>query len=363
MLKQRIESLNTDVTINFQDYWSQQVGRNSKIKLHFELEHYDYKVPKKSGKPYLEFWIRDKQNRLYPKQRSRGVRWFLSFYLELKATEAKNTGNRVLLIDEPGLSLHARAQEDVLKVFEDLKSSMQIVYCTHSPHLVRTDKLYRVLAVQRQSEIDDSSETLIYESSKLSEASADTLTPVYSLMGIKLNDQQFIRQKGNIIVPDNTTYYYLKQLSKLSPKYREFNFIPATNQKAIPLLINIMAGWQIEYGILIFGANTNGLVDTIRETTLVDESNNNNILVEKKMELVEDLFSTLDFKKYVLQKREGITETNSEYILTNGLSRKILATNFVNSFDSDQMSTESFDEVTLNNINKLFDRILKLNKT
>ncbi|MGD2035800.1 MAG: AAA family ATPase, partial [Bacteroidales bacterium] len=152
ILKQKIENLNGEITINFQDYWSQNVGKNNKINLNFELEHYDYTHPDKSGKPYLEFWIRDKQERLYPKQRSRGVRWFLSFYLELKATAKQNNVTRVILIDEPGLSLHARAQEDVLKVFEDLRQKMQIVYCTHSPHLINENKLYRILAVQRADE-------------------------------------------------------------------------------------------------------------------------------------------------------------------------------------------------------------------
>ena len=90
ILKQKIENLNSEITIDFQDYWSQNVGKDDKIRLNFELEHYDYTVPEKSGKPYLEFWIKDKQERLYPKQRSRGVRWFLSFYLELKATAKEN---------------------------------------------------------------------------------------------------------------------------------------------------------------------------------------------------------------------------------------------------------------------------------
>ncbi len=81
ILKQKIENLNGEITVDFQDYWHQYLGQNNKIKINFELEHYDCTVPEKSGKPYLEFWIKDKQERLYPKQRSRGVRWFLSFTL------------------------------------------------------------------------------------------------------------------------------------------------------------------------------------------------------------------------------------------------------------------------------------------
>ena len=173
ILKQKIENLNGEISIDFQDYWQQNVGKNNKIKINFELEHYDYTEPDKSGKPYLEFWIKDKQERLYPKQRSRGVRWFLSFYLELKATAKENHINRVLLIDEPGLSLHARAQEDVLKVFEDLKDTLQIIYCTHSPHLIDSSRLYRVMAVQRANE-NENSETVIIDPHSLHEASSDT---------------------------------------------------------------------------------------------------------------------------------------------------------------------------------------------
>jgi predicted ATP-dependent endonuclease of OLD family len=362
ILKQRIEALNSDVTINFQDYWSQQVGKNSKIKLHFELEHYDYTVPEKSGKPYIEFWIKDKQERLYPKQRSRGVRWFLSFYLELKATAAENIGNRILLIDEPGLSLHARAQEDVLKVFEDLKETMQVIYSTHSPHLVKTDKLYRILAVQRAKEDDDNSESLIYEPSMLTQASADTLTPIYSLMGIRLEDQQFINKSKNIILPDTSTYYYIEWLSKLFPELSDINFIPSTDEKTLPLLINIMAGWQVNFAVVIFGSEQKNLLNTILQSTLLDDQYNTKgkVLHLSELELIEDVFSTLDFKKYILLKREGITQTNSEYIYTNDLSRKILATNFVNSVSKEKMNIDIFDQTSKSNIEGLFQKLLKL---
>lgn len=364
ILKQRIETLNTDVTVDFQDYWSQQVGKNNKIKLHFELEHYDYTLPEKSGKPYMEFWIKDNRERLYPKQRSRGVRWFLSFYLELKATAINTNKNRILLIDEPGLSLHARAQEDVLKVFEDLKESMQIIYCTHSPHLVKTEKLYRVLAVQRANQDDDKSESLIYEPSMLSEASADTLTPIYSLMGVRLSDQQVIHGKRNIIVPDTITYYYLHWLSKLFPDFADIQFIPSTGLQSVPLLVNILAGWQLNFGTLLFGTDSAKTYADILETTLISgDKTKNRVCILKNYNMVEDVFSALDFKKYILQKRVGITEKNSEFILLNSLSRQILATNFVNGFNEGKIAFETLDETSKTNITNLFGEIETLLKT
>lgn len=356
ILKQRIEKLNSDVTVDFQDYWSQIVGKDNKIKLHFELEHYDYTVPEKSGKPYLEFWIKDSLERLYPKQRSRGVRWFLSFYLELKATAAgSKNSNRVVLIDEPGLSLHAKAQEDVLKVFEDLKKNMQIIYCTHSPHLIKPEKLYRILAVQRSNENDDKSETLVYEPDMLSEVSADTLTPLYSVMGIRFNNQQFV-QAQNIIVEDVITYFYLTNLASLIPEMSKIHFIPASDLQSISLLINILAGWKLDYGILLFGSNKKDFIKKLENETLLKDSNKR-VKLFQDFNKIEDIFSAVDFKKYVLLKRIGLIDKNSDYIISNNLSRNILAANFVNKVYDNKLTLDDFDETTKENTKELFQGI------
>jgi predicted ATP-dependent endonuclease of OLD family len=359
ILKQKIENLNGEITINFQDYWRQNVGKDNKIRLNFELEHYDYTVPEKSGKPYLEFWIKDKQERLYPKQRSRGVRWFLSFYLELKATARQNTVNRVLLIDEPGLSLHARAQEDVLKVFEDLKDKMQIVYSTHSPHLVDINKLYRILAVQRINENVETSATIILDAKSLHSASLDTLSPIYSLMGTRLNEQQFIQKKNNILIEDAVTYYYLTTVSKLLD-FNDAFFIPASNVSNIPVLVNIMIGWKLDF-IIMLTDNTEAkkVADDIKRNIFInsEEYSKDKVFILNGYSIIEELFSVIDFKKYILHKRVGITESISEYIETNNLSRSILASEFIRHIQDEEIRFSDFDSDTRRNFKMIFDKL------
>jgi predicted ATP-dependent endonuclease of OLD family len=362
ILKQKIENMNGEVTINFQDYWSQNVGRNNKIMLSFELEHYDFTHPEKSGKPYLEFWIKDKQERLYPKQRSRGVRWFLSFYLELKATAKMGQTSRVLLIDEPGLSLHARAQEDVLKVFEDIRDSMQIVYCTHSPHLIDVNKLYRILAVQRTNEDDDRSETIVLDSKALYSASSDTLSPVYSHMGVKIHNQDFIRSKHNVIVEDTLSYYYINAFCRLTQVKPEPSLIPSTGLTSIPVLANILLGWKVGFSILFMGeSRSNETISELLESFFFTRENEmeQRIIKVNEFEYPEDIFSTLDFKKFVLQQREGITDKNSEYIIEQRLSRTILASQFINYCETKNIKLNDFDDVTQKNISLLVEKIKK----
>jgi predicted ATP-dependent endonuclease of OLD family len=361
ILKQKIEKLNGELTLNFQDFWRQNVGKNNKININFELSHYDHTHPEKSGKPFIEFWIKDEQERLYPKQRSRGVRWFLSFFLELKATAMdKSKYNKVLLIDEPAVSLHARAQEDVLKVFDDIKEKIQIIYTTHSPHLIDVNKLYRILAVQRAIEDDMKSETVVYSARALKSATADTLSPIYSTMGARLNQQEIIKSYNNVIVKDLATYYFMKAVVALTGFEKECYFLPASGAESIPMMVNILMGWGIEYVILNFGNSEESLV---HEKLMKEQYDNKIDLASKQMLFLEDipdaedLFSTIDFKKYVVKVREGITVRNSEYLIDNNYSRAILASNLLQEVTDRNLQINSFDEETRENLNQFVKRL------
>jgi ABC-type cobalamin/Fe3+-siderophores transport system ATPase subunit len=361
ILKHKIEKLNNEITLNFQDYWRQSLGKTNKIKIHFELEHYDDSHPDKMGKPYLEFWIKDDQERLYPKQRSRGVRWFLSFYLELKANAIENKErSRIFLIDEPGLSLHARAQEDVLKVFEDIKEDIQIIYSTHSPHLINLNKLYRLLAVQRAIEDDMRSETVIFSPKSLNDASTDTLSPIYTLMGTKMSDHQFVKKKNNIIVEDTPTYYFLSTIFDLAGYPKELYFLPSTDVNNVPMLVNLLMGWRLDFIVLLDDdPEGNRVYQELRSNIYL---NNDAIASRKLLRLdnlgsVEDLFSTIDFKNFVLHQRVGITEKNSEYIEMNDISRAKLASDFILHVQDTGVKFEDFDEETRDNIKQLIRKL------
>jgi predicted ATP-dependent endonuclease of OLD family len=357
ILHQKIERLNNEITLNFHDYWHQNLGNQNKIRIIFELEHYDNSHPDKMGKPYLEFWIKDDQESLYPKQRSRGVRWFLSFYLELKAGAVLyRERSRVFLIDEPGLSLHARAQEDVLKVLEDVKEEIQIIYTTHSPHLIDVSRLYRLLAVQRSVEGDMRSGTVVFDAQTLNKASTDTLSPIYTLMGTKLSDHQFIQKKNNLVVEDIITFHYIKTIFSLIEFHKDIFFLPATDVLNVPALVNLLTGWKLDFIILLDDDDSGNIVYNDLKSNLFQ--NNNKLAARKIIKIdnklgVEDLFSKNDFKNFILHQRANITGSNLEYIGNNNLSRNLLASNFVLHIQGTKFKFEDFDEETRENISIL----------
>lgn len=367
ILKQKIENLNGELTLNFQDFWRQNVGKNNKIKINFELAHYDHTHEEKSGKPFIEFWIKDEAERLYPKQRSRGVRWFLSFFMELKATAMdQSQRNKLLLIDEPGVSLHARAQEDVLKVFDDIKEHMQIVYSTHSPHLIDVNKLYRVIAVQRALEEDMKSETVVLNARSLKAATADTLSPVYATMGARLNQQDIIKSFNNVVVKDLATFYFLKAILTLTDyTSKECYFLPSSGAASMPMIINILIGWGLEYIALNFGNEEERFIYNKLRKELFDNNvdlANLQLLQFKEFSDAEDMFSTIDFKKYIVHVREGITVKNSEYLKDNNHSRAVVASNFLQRVNRGEIKFKDLDEESRDNLNKLIGKLSEILK-
>lgn len=358
ILKQKIENLNHSLTNNFHDFWQQSIGRNNKIHIQFELDHYNDSFGDKAGKPYLEFWIKDEGERLYPKQRSRGVRWFLSFYMELKASASMSGKQMILLVDEPGVSLHARAQEDVLKVFEDIKDKIQIIYTTHSPHLVEINKLHRVLAVQRDDLDSMKSTSRILDPLQLSSASPDTLTPLQSILGNPMGGEGFSSKRFNLIVNDTGSFYMLNAIIILMGFKGKICVIPSTNVSSIPLLCNIMMGWGLDFAVLLFDNDDEvQMSELLKNSVFKTDSSERDMIIRMPGTFFnsEDLLSTLDFKNHLVETREGITVPNSVYLRENELPRNFILSRFLSRVKEEKVKITDFDEETLENFKLITD--------
>jgi ABC-type ATPase involved in cell division len=360
ILKQKIENLNHSLTLNFQDFWQQSIGHNNKIRIQFELEHYNATFGEKAGKPYLEFWIKDEGERLYPKQRSRGVRWFLSFYMELRASANLSNKPMVLLVDEPGVSLHARAQEDVLKVFEDIKDKIQVIYTTHSPHLVDINKLHRVLAVQRDDLDSLRSNTRILDPLRLSAATPDTLTPLQSIMGNPLAAEGFSNERLNLIVNDIGTFYMLTAVMHVTGVKGKISLIPSTEVSSIPLMCNILMGWGLRFAVILFSNdNERRMEEFLKQKMFRTEKNDTEMILRLNDNFLnaEDMLSTLDFKNHVLKSREGITVSNSLFMSEKELPRNFMLSKFLSEVKSGNIKAKDLDEETLDNFRQFAELI------
>src|SRR5439155_23513377 len=110
----------------------------------------------------------------------------------------------ILLLDEPGLVLHASAQGDLLNYIEkELKPHHQVVYTTHSPFMVDANNFDRVRIVRdRSMEEDDplpkdERGTKVFKD--ILEADPDSLFPLQGALGYDIAQTLFIGPNSLIV--------------------------------------------------------------------------------------------------------------------------------------------------------------------
>jgi predicted ATPase len=106
----------------------------------------------------LVFTIRDRTGTDYSfAERSKGLQYFLSYYVQLLSNDRRVDRSEVLLMDEPDAYLSSSGQQDLLRVLEhharpdDSDCENQVVYVTHSPFLINRNSGHRVRVVDKGS--------------------------------------------------------------------------------------------------------------------------------------------------------------------------------------------------------------------
>jgi len=145
-LKNRLEVAGNHLTARIVKYWSQ----NQHIQMRFDVRDAKPEDPP-DMRQGINVWgeVHDTVHWAHTPlgSRSRGFVWFFSF-LALYQDIKRKKQNVILLLDEPGLSLHGRAQADLLKYFEAELSTHQLLYTTHSPFMIDPARFERVRIVQ-----------------------------------------------------------------------------------------------------------------------------------------------------------------------------------------------------------------------
>jgi len=320
-----------------------------------DFKHYDSKNSEKTGKAYLEFWICDGNTHLYPKQRSLGVRWYVSFYLQMRAAE-KTSSRKLFLLDEPGANLHAKAQGDVLRLIDKLKSEIPIVYSTHSPEMIEFEKLFRVRAVQRNGEKEDSP-TVVIDAHQLGAASSDTLSPILAAMGSDMSKQTVIKKNRNVLLEEISGYYYLKAFWKIVGSKEVVHFIAATGVNKLPMLANMFLGWGLDFLVAIDDDRQGREVFAHLKKDLFgdsDEIARTRLLRFPGCTSIEEAFSKTDFKRLVLRNENLDYETeNAAYMKVAQLSKPVTAYGFWLKVESGGITKKDFSEESLAKIEQI----------
>jgi predicted ATP-dependent endonuclease of OLD family len=245
-----IEGARATLTQELFEYWRQ----NTQLRVDLDL---DYKTPAIDGvrvPPYLEVRVENLRHgvTLNFGERSRGFQWFFSF---LAAFSQYREGEQdfILLLDEPGLGLHASAQEDFLRyIDEDLAHNHQVIYTTHSPFMVQPTEVERVRLVEDKEKVGTT------VSNEPLGVSRDTVFPIQAALGYSLSQSLFLGP-DNLVVEGPSDLLYLTAISEhLRDAGRahldaRWVLVPVGGLEKVPSFIALL-GAQLNVAVVVDGA-------------------------------------------------------------------------------------------------------------
>ena len=223
-LNAKCEAAALRITDQIFEYWTQ--NDDLKIKVVLSEGKSGDPAPFNSG-PVARARV---ENGVPFSERSAGFIWFFSFLVKF-AQIKKSHGNVILLLDEPGLTLHGTAQKDLLRYFaEEIAPHHQLIWSTHSPFMVPADDLASVRTVEDVVKLDQRGR----RSSIGTKIRPDVLTtdpqtnfPIFGAMGFEVT-QTLVIGLNTLLVEGPSDILYLQAASSalkaagrvhLSPKW------------------------------------------------------------------------------------------------------------------------------------------------
>ena len=278
-MKAKIEAVSISLTDQVLEFWKQ--NEDLEVEVDIKSDPSD-EAPFNNG-PNLYLRIKNRRHRGVSTpfdQRSRGFIWFFSFLVwfdhvqsQLDPSGTGTSGNVVLLLDEPGLALHALAQTDFLRYIDSLSKHHQVLYTTHSPFMVHSDRLQQVRVVEDKEKIG----TII--SDNLAGSDHRTIFPLQAALGWTIAQNLFIA-KRNLLVEGPSELTYLQSISALLEIHgkkglrEDVTIVPVGGLSNVVTFVSLLGANGLKVGILhdYNGSPDQRITDLVKQKLLADKA-------------------------------------------------------------------------------------------
>lgn len=238
--------------------------------------------------------------------RSSGFQWFFSFFAAF--SEYLRTDNPVIvLLDEPGTSLHGEAQKDFVDyIFKELGASKQTIYTTHSQFMIDPTVYEKLRAVHDKATRENREGGVAVTQVSLS-ADRDTILPVESALGYSISQHLFLGSGPHLAVEGSSDFIFLMRMSAymeqnsktpLSPKLAT---IPVGGISNMPAFVALM-GRRLRVSALVDGATTDATLARTRKAASDNGVDPATIVAISEVDSnlpstadIEDLFAVSDY--------------------------------------------------------------------
>lgn len=298
--KAELEAVSNDLTAEVSKYWKQ----NQELEVVIDIDKETKNLPngQSAVARFLDIRVKDRRHNYTGNfgQRSSGFQWFFSFLAAFSEFGHANNADRpiVVLLDEPALGLHAKAQGDFMTfINERLAPFHQVLYTTHSPFMVENGSLERVRVVEDRGPEDGARVT-----DQALATDRDSLFPLQAALGYDIAQNLFIGE-NNLLVEGTSDFTYLtvmsERLKSLDREYLNENWtvLPTGGITKIPTFVALLGG-HLDLTVLV-DSSTGGqqkLTDLANSGQLDDKRivSVGEVIGAKNAD-IEDVFSIEDF--------------------------------------------------------------------
>ena len=258
-LKARLEAASNKITRDMFQYWSQ--NRSLRVMFSLDAAQPGDPPPFNSGR-ILHTRIFNPLHEVSVNfdARSRGFVWFFSFlvlFSQVRKTYGKDV---IILLDEPGLSLHPKAQGDLLRYINDkLKKDYQVIYTTHSPFMVDSRNLANVRTVEDTVREDGAGQVEIL-GSKVNDfvrtTDRDTIFPLQGALGYEIT-KKLSAAEFSLIVQSPSDLLYLTGFSEaLKSRHRthlspQWTVCPVGGADTVAAFTSLLGGHNLRMAVLV----------------------------------------------------------------------------------------------------------------
>ena len=278
----KLESVSTRISREIFTYWTQ--NRNLKVLFRLDAGRSGDPAPYNSGnilRTRVENTIHEASVSF--DDRSTGFVWFFSFLVLFSQFKKTHGDNVILLLDEPGTSLHAKAQEDLLRYFkEKLIPHHQVIYTTHSPFMVPADNLMAARTVEDVVKRDNQGNVVEVLGTKVSDdvlsVDRETLFPLQGALGYEITQTLFIG-KNSLLVEGPSDLLYLRAYSaELTQQGRTglskaWTITPVGGVDKVGAFMSLLYGNKLNLALLTdFAKGQKKKIEDLRKLKLLSEA-------------------------------------------------------------------------------------------
>lgn len=272
----KLEAVETRVSKKIFTYWSQ--NKQLKVRFRFDQAVAGDPAPFNTGKIFqtrIENTRHQATIRL--DERSTGFIWFFSFLVWFSEVQRQHGDNLVVLLDEPGLSLHATAQSDLLRyVKTELVPKYQVLYTTHSPFMIDSTDLFTCRTVEDATGLEGEILGTKVGDQVLSR-DHDTLFPLQAALGYDITQTLFIGEHCLLVEGPSDLLYLTWASDQLRSRNRthldpRWTITPCGGITKVPSFMALFGGSNLHVAVLTdHGQGDKKKVREIRESNLLKD--------------------------------------------------------------------------------------------